>query len=83
MLYSSCKNSVVEAIQKVKHKILSYKNAILDMELTCNAIFYQLYSIDIAKKVEVDGGAELTEDFLHSEIHPVITINIITFHIIT
>ena len=50
------------------------------MELTCNAIIYQLYSIDIAKKVEVDGGAELTEDFLHSEIHPVITINIITIH---
>ena len=56
-------------------------NAISNMELTY--IFYQLYSIDIAKKVEVDGGAELTEDFLHSEIHPVITINIITFHIIT
>ena len=51
------------------------------MELT--SVFYQLYSIDIAKKVEVDGGAELTEDFLHSEIHPVITINVITFHIIT
>jgi len=50
MLYSSCKNSVVEAIQK-------------------------LYSIDIAKKVEVDGGAELTEDFLHSEIHPVKSLN--------
>ena len=32
------------------------------------------------EKVEVDGGAELTEDFLHSEIHPVITINIITIH---
>ena len=53
-------------------------NAISNMELT--SVFYQLYSIDIAKKVEVDGGAELTEDFLHSEIHPVITINIITIH---
>lgn len=56
-------------------------NVISNMELT--SVFYQLYSIDIAKKVEVDGGAELTEDFLHNEIHPVITIKIITIHIIT
>ncbi len=31
----------------------------------------QLYGIEIAKKVEVDGGSELTEEFLYSEIHPV------------
>ena len=31
----------------------------------------QLYGIEIAKKVEVDGGSELTEEFLFSEIHPV------------
>ena len=39
MLYSSCKNAVVDVIEKV-------------------------YNIEIAKKVEVDTGAELTEDFL-------------------
>jgi len=50
MLYSSCKNAVVEAIQKV-------------------------YNIDIAKKVEVDSGSELTEEFLISELHPVKTLN--------
>ena len=33
---------------------------------------FQLYSIEIAKKVEVDEGAELTEEFLYTEIHPVI-----------
>jgi len=46
MLYSSCKNAVVDVIEK-------------------------LYSIEIAKKVEVDTGAELTEEFLQGEIHPV------------
>ena len=39
MLYSSCKNAVVDVIEK-------------------------LYSIEIAKKVEVDSGAELTQEFL-------------------
>ena len=39
MLYSSCKNSVVDAMEKV-------------------------YSIIIDKKIEVDSGAELTEEFL-------------------
>ena len=39
MLYSSCKNSVVEVLERV-------------------------YSINIDKKVEVDTGAELTEQFL-------------------
>jgi len=46
MLYSSCKNSVVEVIDKV-------------------------YSIPIAKKIEVDNADELTESFLMEEIHPV------------
>lgn len=50
MLYSSCKNSVVEALEKV-------------------------YNIEIAKKIEVDSGEELTEEFLHSEIHPVVSLN--------
>jgi len=50
MLYSSCKNAVVEAIIKV-------------------------YNIDISKKVEVDGGSELTEEFLHNELHPVKSLN--------
>merc|ERR1712173_2079 len=44
MLYSSCKNAVVDVIEKV-------------------------YNIEISKKVEVDGGSELTQEFLHSEIH--------------
>ena len=39
MLYSSCKNSVVDVMERI-------------------------YSIPIDKKVEVDSGAELTEDFL-------------------
>ena len=43
MLYSSCKNAVVDVIEK-------------------------LYSIEIAKKVEVDTGTELTEEFLQVEI---------------
>ena len=39
MLYSSCKNSVVDVMERI-------------------------YSIPIDKKVEVDSGAELTEEFL-------------------
>jgi len=50
MLYSSCKNAVVDVIEK-------------------------LYSIEIAKKVEVDSGAELTQEFLQGEIHPVKSLN--------
>merc|ERR1719361_1770787 len=44
MLYSSCKNAVVE--------VLAHEG------------------IEIAKKIEVDSGSELTEDFLQDEIHP-------------
>jgi hypothetical protein len=44
MLYSSCKNAVVNVIEKV-------------------------YNIEIAKKVEVDTGAELTQDFLQVIVH--------------
>ena len=68
MLYSSCKNAVVDVIEK-------------------------LYSIEITKKVEVDSGAELTQEFLQvifstrhhdyyifynsiqGEIHPVKSLN--------
>ena len=39
MLYSSCKNSVVDVLEKI-------------------------YNIPIEKKVEVDTGAELTEEYL-------------------
>ena len=39
MLYSSCKNSVVDVLEKV-------------------------YSIIVNKKIEVDTGAELTEEYL-------------------
>jgi len=48
MLYSSCKNAVVDVIEKV-------------------------YSIPLAKKIEVDSGAELTEAFLQDEVHPAAT----------
>jgi len=44
MLYSSCKNAVVE--------VLGHEG------------------IEIVKKIEVDSGSELTEDFLQDEIHP-------------
>jgi len=46
MLYSSCKNSVVEVIEN--H-----------------------YNIEIARKMEIDVGSELTEEYFMSEIHPV------------
>jgi len=45
MLYSSCKNAVVDVIERA-------------------------YSIPLAKKIEVDTGAELTEAFLQEEVHP-------------
>lgn len=44
MLYSSCKNSVVEVLEGC--------------------------GIEIAKKIEVDSGSELTETFLYEELHP-------------
>jgi len=50
MLYSSCKNAVVDVVENV-------------------------YSIQLAKKVEVDCGAELTESFLQGEVHPVKSLN--------
>jgi len=46
MLYSSCKNFMVDIIDK--H-----------------------YNIQIHKKIEIDAGSDLTEDFLMSELHPV------------
>ena len=52
MLYSSCKNSVVEVLEKV-------------------------YSIIINKKIEVDSGAELTEEYLL--VSKTISINYIGF----
>ena len=44
MLYSSCKNSVVDVLERI-------------------------YSIPIDKKVEVDSGEELTEEFLMVKAH--------------
>ena len=44
MLYSSCKNSVVDVLERI-------------------------YSIPVDKKVEVDSGAELTEEFLMVNIY--------------
>ena len=44
MLYSSCKNSVVDVLERI-------------------------YSIPVDKKVEVDTGAELTEEFLMVNIY--------------
>ncbi|XP_043934586.1 twinfilin-2-like isoform X2 [Protopterus annectens] len=45
MLYSSCKNRLLDEIE-------------LD------------YGVDIAKKIEIDNGDELTADFLYEEVHP-------------
>jgi len=42
----------------------SCKNAVTE-------VIEKLYSIEIAKKVEVDTGAELTEEYLQGEVHPV------------
>ena len=44
MLYSSCKNSVVDVLERI-------------------------YSIPVDKKVEVDSGEELTEEFLMVSLH--------------
>jgi len=49
MMYSSCKNAVVE--------ILASRG------------------IEIGKSVEVDGGSELTEQYLQEEVHPVKSLN--------
>lgn len=46
MLYSSCKNSVVDVLERI-------------------------YSIPVDKKVEVDSGEELTEEFIMGELHPI------------
>ena len=35
----------------------------------------QVYKIEVAKKLEVDSGSELTPEFLHSELHPVKSLN--------
>ncbi|XP_063783414.1 twinfilin-1 [Pseudophryne corroboree] len=45
MLYSSCKNPLIDVIEK------------------------QLM-MEIAKKIEIDNGDELTSDFLYEEVHP-------------
>jgi len=50
MMYSSCKNSVVDVIEKT-------------------------YQIMLEKKLEVEGGSELTEKFLQEELHPVKSLN--------
>lgn len=49
MLYSSCRNAVVEVIESI--------------------------GIEVAKKIEVDSGSELTEEFLMDEIHPKKSLN--------
>ncbi|XP_053577064.1 twinfilin-2 isoform X2 [Bombina bombina] len=45
MLYSSCKNKLLESVEKDFH-------------------------MDIAKKVEIEDGSELTGEFLYDEVHP-------------
>jgi len=50
MMYSSCRNAVVDVIEKQMN-------------------------IKIDKKLEVDSGDELTEEFLMSELHPVKSLN--------
>jgi len=50
MMYSSCRNAVVDVLE-------------------------QTSGIPLDKKVEVDNGSELTEEFLYSELHPVVSLN--------
>ena len=50
MMYSSCRNAVVEVI-----------------ETSLN--------IKLDKKIEISSGSELTEEFLRSELHPVLSLN--------
>ncbi|KAK2892819.1 hypothetical protein Q8A67_012807 [Cirrhinus molitorella] len=45
MLYSSCKNPLIDTVEKK-------------------------LGIEIAKKLEIDNGDELTNDFLYEEVHP-------------
>uniref|UniRef100_A0A4W5R783 Twinfilin actin-binding protein 2b n=1 Tax=Hucho hucho TaxID=62062 RepID=A0A4W5R783_9TELE len=46
MLYSSCKNPLLDEVERD-------------------------YRLDIAKKIEIDGGDGLTEEFLYEEVHPI------------
>uniref|UniRef100_A0A6Q2Y4Z2 ADF-H domain-containing protein n=1 Tax=Esox lucius TaxID=8010 RepID=A0A6Q2Y4Z2_ESOLU len=46
MLYSSCKNRLLEEVERDYH-------------------------LEIAKKIEIDGGDGLTEEFLYEEVHPI------------
>lgn len=50
MMYSSCRNAVVEVI-----------------ETSLN--------LKLDKKIEIDAGSELTEEFLRNELHPVVSLN--------
>ncbi|XP_073420591.1 twinfilin-2 [Dendrobates tinctorius] len=45
MLYSSCKNRLLESVE-------------------------QDFQLEIAKKIEIEDGAELTPEFLYDEVHP-------------
>ncbi|XP_061147427.1 uncharacterized protein LOC133162319 isoform X4 [Syngnathus typhle] len=45
MLYSSCKNRLLEEVEKD-------------------------YQLEVTKKMEIDSGDSLTEDFLYEEVHP-------------
>ncbi|KAM8930903.1 twinfilin-2 isoform 1-T1 [Pelodytes ibericus] len=45
MLYSSCKNRLLDSVE-------------------------QEFQLDIAKKIEIEDGSELTSDFLYDEVHP-------------
>ncbi|KAL0978057.1 hypothetical protein UPYG_G00165390 [Umbra pygmaea] len=46
MLYSSCKNRLLDEVERDYH-------------------------LEIAKKLEIDGGDGLTEEFLYEEVHPI------------
>ncbi|KAJ7999446.1 hypothetical protein DPEC_G00194520 [Dallia pectoralis] len=46
MLYSSCKNRLLDEVERDYH-------------------------LEIAKKMEIDGGDGLTEEFLYEEVHPI------------
>lgn len=50
MMYSSCKNAVVDVLEKT-------------------------YKIQLEKKIEIENGSELSEQFLQDELHPVKSLN--------
>ena len=72
MLYASAKNAVVETIEHfgvVIDKKVSWMKSNTYLQIYfCS--FCKLVFISNTIQVEVDSGKELTEEFLHEELHP-------------